>query len=148
VDWSWLEDWHAWLGLAMLLAGAELLSLDLVLLMLAVGALAGVVTALAGLGVAVQILAAVAASVAMLGLVRPAAIKRLHSGPELTLGHAALVGKQGVVVDEVSAHAGQVKIGGELWTARPFDEQETIEAGATVDVFEIRGATAVVHKVP
>ena len=93
-------------------------------------------------------MAAVAASVAMLALVRPSIVKRLHSGPDLTLGHAALVGKQGLVIDEVSTQGGQVKIAGELWTARPYDETVTIEAGATVDVFEIRGATALVHKVP
>ena len=71
-----------------------------------------------------------------------------HSGPELTLGHAALVGKQGVVVDEVSSQGGQVRIGGELWTARPYDDSAVIEPGAKVDVFEIKGATAYVHKVP
>ena len=148
---EWLEsvrDWQAWTALALLLAGAELLSLDLMLLMLAVGATVGVVTALIGLPVAVQILAAVGTSVAMLGLVRPNVVKKLHSGPELTLGHAALVGRQGVVVDEVTSQAGQIKIGGELWSARPYDDTETIGAGATVDVFEIRGATAFVHEVP
>ncbi|MDQ3615562.1 MAG: NfeD family protein [Actinomycetota bacterium] len=145
---DFFEDWQAWLALAMVLGGAELFSLDLVLLMMAVGALVGVVTALIGIAVPIQIMAAVAASVAMLALVRPSIVKRLHSGPDLTLGHAALVGKQGLVIDEVSTQGGQVKIAGELWTARPYDETVTIEAGATVDVFEIRGATALVHKVP
>jgi membrane protein implicated in regulation of membrane protease activity len=145
---DWLQDWQAWLGLAIALGVAELFSLDLVLLMLAVGALVGVVAALIDLPVFVQILAAVGTSVAMLALVRPSIVKRLHSGPELRLGHAALVGRQGVVVDEVSAQGGQIRIAGELWTARPYDETEVIEAGETVDVFEIRGATALVHRVP
>lgn len=145
---EWFQAWQAWLGIAIALGVAELFSLDLVLLMMASGALVGMVVALVGLGWPVQVLAAVAASVGMLALVRPGMIKRLHAGPELTLGHAALVGKQGVVVDEVSAHAGQIRIGGELWTARPYDETEVIEEGAAVDIFEIRGATAYVHKVP
>ncbi|HZJ04532.1 MAG TPA: NfeD family protein [Nocardioidaceae bacterium] len=149
MDWpGWLQDWQAWLGGALVLAGAELLSLDLVLLMLAIGALVGGLTALLGVPVAVQILAAVATSVATLVLVRPNIVKRLHSGPDLTLGHAALVGRQGVVVNQVTSQGGQIKIAGELWTARPYDEDGTIEAGATVDVFEIRGATALVHQVP
>ena len=145
---EWLQDWQTWLALAIGLGVAELFSLDLMLLMLAGGALVGVLAALIGLPVAVQILAAVAASVGMLALVRPNVVKRLHSGPELTLGHAALVGRKGVVVDEVSAHGGQIRIGGELWTARPYDDTEVIEAGAAVDIFEIRGATALVYKVP
>jgi len=144
---EWLHDWQMWLALAMGLAVAELFSLDLMLLMLAGGALVGVLTATLGLPVAVQILAAAAASVGMLALVRPNVVKRFHSGPELTLGHAALVGRKGVVVDEVSAQGGQIRVGGELWTARAYDDTEVIEAGAAVDIFEIRGATALVYKV-
>lgn len=147
---EWFGDhmWATWAGIAVLLGVAELFSLDLVLLMLAIGAGVGVLTAVIGLPVAVQILAALGASVAMLALVRPSMVKRLHAGPELTLGHKALVGKQGVVVSPVSADGGQVRIGGELWSARAFDETEVIEEGARVDVFEIKGATAVVHKIP
>lgn len=148
---EWLENaraWHGWLATAILLAGAELLSLDLILLMLAMGAVVGTLVAVIGLPFAVQLLAAVGASVAMLALVRPSIVKRLHSGPELRLGHTALVGKRAVVVERVSDQGGQVRIGGELWSARAYDESEVIDAGATVDVFEIRGATALVHPVP
>ncbi len=145
---DWFHDWQACLVHAIGLGAAELFSLDLMLLMLATGALAGMVAGLLALPVAVQIIAAVATSVGMLAFVRPSVVKRLHSGPELRLGHQALVGRQGIVVDEVSSQGGQIKIGGEVWTARPYDENEVIEAGATVDVFEIRGATALVHKIP
>jgi membrane protein implicated in regulation of membrane protease activity len=145
---DWFQDWQAWLALAAALGVAELFSLDLMLLMLASGALVGMVAGLIGLPVAIQIVAAVAASIGMLALVRPNIVRRLHSGPELRLGHQALVGKQGVVLDEVSSQGGQIRIGGEVWTARPYDESEVIEAGAAVDVFEIRGATALVHKIP
>jgi membrane protein implicated in regulation of membrane protease activity len=144
----WFADWQAWLGLAMLLGVAELFSLDLMLLMLAVGALVGMVTAALSAPVALQIIAAVAASVGMLALVRPSMVQRLHAGPELTLGPKALIGKQALVVDKVSAHGGQIRLAGELWTARAFDETQVIEAGSTVDVFEIKGATAYVHEVP
>ena len=146
---EWLQDhlWETWLGLAIALGVAELFSLDLVLLMLAGGALVGVVTALFGAPLALTVLAAVAASAAMMTLVRPSVVRRLHSGPQLTLGHAALVGRQGVVVEEVSGQAGQIKIGGEIWTARSYDETDVIEPGTTVDVFEIRGATALVHRI-
>lgn len=143
-----VEDWHVWLGLAVLLGVAELFSLDLVLLMLAVGALVGAVAGLAGLDVWLQILLAAAASGAMLALVRPNVVKRLHAGPELVQGHAKLVGRQGVAVSEVTGDGGQVRIGGELWTACAYDDTQVIEPGARVDVLEIRGATAVVYKVP
>ena len=147
---EWFRDhmWETWTALAILLGVAELLSLDLVLLMLAVGAGAGILTALLGLPIAVQVLAAVGTSIAMLALVRPSIVKRLQSGPELTLGHDALVGKQGVVVTEVTGDGGQVRIGGELWSARAYDETAVIPAGARVDIFQIQGATALVHRIP
>ncbi len=145
---DWFQDWQAWLGLAIALGVAELFSLDLMLLMMATGALAGMTVAMIGLALPVQIVVAVIVSVGMIALVRPNIVKRLHSGPELTLGHAALVGKQGVVVDEVSMQGGQIRVGGELWTARPYDETEVIEPGAAVDIFEIKGATAYVHRIP
>ena len=75
-------------------------------------------------------------------------MKRLHSGPELTLGHDALVGRQGVAVSQITPDGGRIKIGGELWSALPYDETMTIREGARVDVFRIKGATAYVHPVP
>ncbi|HET8718844.1 MAG TPA: NfeD family protein [Nocardioidaceae bacterium] len=149
MEWpGWLQDWQAWLALSIALGVAEVFSLDLVLLMLAAGGVVGMLAALLGAPVVLQVLLAIAASVAMLAVVRPSVVRRLHAGPELRLGHQALVGRQAIVVAEVSVHGGQVRIGGELWTARPFDETEVIEPGATVDVFEIKGATALVHRVP
>jgi membrane protein implicated in regulation of membrane protease activity len=145
---DWFQEWQALLGLAIALGVAELFSLDLILLMLAVGALAGMVLGLAGLPLAAQVLAAVGASLAMLAFVRPSVVKRLHSGPELTLGHSALVGKQAVAVGEISRHTGQIRVNGELWTARPYDDTLVIAEGAQVEIFEIKGATALVHEVP
>jgi membrane protein implicated in regulation of membrane protease activity len=147
----WLGDnpWAAWLALATLLTIAELASLDLVLAMLAVGALAGMVTSVATESVAAQIVVAVAASVAMLAVVRPNLVRRLHSGPDLVLGPATLIGKQTVTPVRLSAREpGQLKIDGELWRAEPYDETLVIEPGETVEVLKIKGATAYVHPVP
>ena len=44
-DWLGDNSWAIWLSLAFLLGVAEIMSLDLVLIMLAVGALAGAVVA-------------------------------------------------------------------------------------------------------
>ena len=49
------------------------------------------------------------------------------------------------VLEEVSAQSGKVRIGGELWSARPYDETLVISAGTTVDVMQIEGATALVY---
>jgi len=149
MDWFREHLWETWLGLAIVLGVAEMFSLDLVLIMLAVGAVAGMVTGALSGSVVVSLLVAAGVSVAMLGLVRPGLAKRLHTGPELSLGHGKLVGRQGVVTEPITALApGRIHLAGEIWTAEPYDESLTIEAGATVEVFEIRGATAYVHPVP
>lgn len=147
-DWAGQNAWAVWLGLAMVLGGAELLSLDLILLMVAIGAVVGMGVALAGADVWLQIIAAAASSAAMLALVRPSVVKRLHSGPELRHGPAALIGEEGFAVADVDARSGLVKLRGEVWTARPYEEWAVIPSGATVQVLEIRGATAYVVEVP
>jgi membrane protein implicated in regulation of membrane protease activity len=147
---EWLGDhlWAAWLLLAVALGVAEMVSLDLILLMVAVGALVGGLVALAGAPFILQVLLAAGASGAMLMLVRPSLVARLHDGPTLVSGHDRLVGQQGVVTEELSAlNPGRVKVGGEIWSACPYDEGLTIPPGATVEVFAIRGATAYVHPV-
>ncbi len=147
---DWLLDhlWQTWLATAILLGVAEMFSLDLVLIMLAAGALVGMVTAIVGLPLAVQVLAAAGASVAALALVRPSMARRLHGGPDLMVGHGRLVGRQGVVTETVTALSpGRIQLAGEIWSAEPYDEHLTIDAGATVEVLEIRGATAYVHPV-
>jgi membrane protein implicated in regulation of membrane protease activity len=150
MDWEWLRDHatEAWLGVAIVLGIAEMFSLDLVLIMLAAGALGGVVTSLFTDLVLVQFLVAVTISIGMLAVVRPGLARRLHHGPELRLGHGKLVGVQGLVTEQItSITPGRVKLAGEIWSAQPYDDTLTIEPGETVEVLEIRGATAYVHPV-
>ena len=148
---EWLGNymWQTWLGLAIVLGVAEMFSLDLILAMLAAGAIAGMVTAVLGAPFEIQVLVAAGASIAALAVVRPSMVKRLHSGPELNLGHNKLVGTQGVVTQEITGlEHGRIKIGGEIWSAAPYDETLAIAPGETVEVLQIRGATAYVHPMP
>jgi len=147
---DWIRDhlWETWLGLSIVLGVVEMFSLDLIFAMLAAGAVVGMLAALIGLPVAVQILAALAASIAMLAIVRPAFVKRLHTGPELALGHGKLVGTRGLVTQEITGlTAGRIKVGGDIWSALPYDEHLKIEPGETVEILQIKGATAYVHPV-
>lgn len=142
-------DWLIWLGVAGVLVVAELFSLDLVLLMLAGGACAGALTGAFTDNVVIEAVVALVVAMALLGLVRPNMIRRLHTGPELVLGTRKLIGLRAVTPGRITAHApGQIKIDGELWTAQPYDETLVIEPGTTVEVLEIRGATAYVHPLP
>lgn len=146
--WDWLSDheWTAWLGLAFVLGIVETTTLDLLFLMLAGGAVGGAVAALIGLSPLFQALAAIAVSVALLGLVRPVAKRHMRLGTGTRTGAAALVGRKGVVVEQVDDEHGLIKLAGEIWTARCYDGLSVIETGKDVDVIEIRGATALVFE--
>ncbi|WP_235735952.1 NfeD family protein [Nocardioides alcanivorans] len=156
MDWlkdfaEWLGDnaWASWLGIGGLLTIGELFSLDLVLIMLAAGAGIGMVVALLGGPLWLQVVLAAVTSLAALALLRPGIRKRLHSGPDLQIGHDRLVGRQATALSSISAlHPGLVKLAGEEWSAQPYDETIVIEPGQIVDVLEIRGATAIVHPLP
>ena len=144
---EWLSDnaWIAWTAIAVVLGIAEMLSLDLVLIMLAIGAVAGAVSSTVSPSIWIDLAVAAAVSVGMIGAVRPPLVKRFHSGPELTTGHSALVGRKGVVTEPVGEYDGRVRLAGEIWTARCFEPGTTIDQGTEVEVFAIEGATAVVY---
>jgi membrane protein implicated in regulation of membrane protease activity len=148
---EWLRDHlpETWLAVAILLGVAEMFSLDLILGMLALGALVGLLSSALGAGLALSAILAALASVASLAVLRPPLVKRLHTGPELTLGHNKLLGQQGVVTERITGlETGRIKIHGEIWSARPYDDTVVIDPGQPVEVLEIRGATAYVHPLP
>jgi membrane protein implicated in regulation of membrane protease activity len=141
-----VSAWIVWLIVAALLAVGEVLTLGLVVGLVALAAVAGALVALAGAGLALQIVAFIAASLALLGVVRPVARRHLHTPRALRTGTAALVGARALVLEQVDAHGGRVKIGGEVWSARAYDESQVIEPGSTCEVFKIEGATALVYE--
>ncbi|MGY4708711.1 NfeD family protein [Mycolicibacterium sp. CBM1] len=136
-----------WLVFALGLAGAEALTGDMFLLMLSGGALAAAGTS-AALDLPVWADGAVFAvvSVLLLVLVRPVVRRRLTVGKGLPEPVKALEGKHALVLDRVSHQQGQVKLDGEVWTARPFNDNDVYEPGDQVTVMHIDGATAVVWK--
>jgi membrane protein implicated in regulation of membrane protease activity len=144
-DWLGEHAWAVWFLVAVLLGVVEVTTLDLTFAMLAVGALAAAGVSAAGAPFLLAVAVSLAVSVGMLAVVRPVALRHLRAGaPELRTGVAALVGRQAVTLARVDGHSGQIKLAGEVWSARCYDPQQVIEPGSTVDVVQIDGATAVV----
>jgi membrane protein implicated in regulation of membrane protease activity len=144
IDWMSEHAWVTWVGIAVVLAIVEIISLDLVLLMFAVGALAAGAAAALGAPLWLAILVFVVVSMALLFLVRPPLVARLHAGPTLTQGHDALVGRTAVVVEPVTVRGGRVQLASELWSARAAADDQLFDTDAEVLVTRIDGATAVV----
>ena len=77
---------------------------------------------------------------------RPIARRHINMPPQLRTGTAALIGRTAIVTERIvnDEAVGKVRLDGEVWTARAYDEDKVLEAGTRVHVMEIRGATALV----
>jgi membrane protein implicated in regulation of membrane protease activity len=140
-----MDSWIIWLIVAAVLGVAELLTTTLAFGLLAVAAVAAAVVGAFHLSFALQLVAFAVAAGAGLGFVRPIAIKHIKQPPALRTGVAALVGRSAIVLEEVTEHGGRVRIDGEEWSSRPYDESLVIPVGTKVDVMQIKGATVLVY---
>jgi membrane protein implicated in regulation of membrane protease activity len=139
-----MDEWVLWMIAAGLLAVGEMFTLGFFLGPVAIAAVTAAIVALAGGGVALQWIVFIAISAASIAVLRPIARRHLRTPMQLRTGTAALVGAPAVVLERVDGRGGQVKIAGEIWSARSFDEDQAFEPGARVEVLKIEGATALV----
>lgn len=136
-----------WLAAVIVLLIAETFSGDLVLIMLAGGALAAAgVDFLFGAPLWMDVLVFAGVSGLLLTAVRPVARRHMMTRPSLPTNTEALEGKQALVTERVDEHDGRVKIDGDVWSARTMTPGDVIEPGVHVTVVEIDGATAVVWR--
>ncbi|GAA4225635.1 membrane protein implicated in regulation of membrane protease activity [Streptosporangium album] len=141
-----MDDWVIWLILAVTLGIAEIFTFTTAFGLLGGAALVTAVGAGLGLPVPLQLVVFILSLGAGVVVVRPIAKRQLRQAPSgKRFGIQALVGKPAYVVREVTGRDGRVQIGGEEWSARAYDETLVIPIGATVDVIEIEGATALVY---
>jgi membrane protein implicated in regulation of membrane protease activity len=141
-----MAGWVIWILVAAVLAVGEMLTMGLFLAPFAGGAVVAALLSVVGAGAVGSWVAFVVGSVLLLTLVRPIAVRHRRLPPRMRTGTAALVGQTGLVLERIvnDEGVGCVKIGGEVWTARSYDDDDVIEAGHRVHVVEIRGATALV----
>jgi membrane protein implicated in regulation of membrane protease activity len=142
-----MEIWIVWLVVACLLGLGEMHQGGFYLAPFAIGAALAAIVALLGVGAPLSGLVFVAGSGIVFGTLRPVARRHRRMPPSIRTGAAALVGKPALVLERIANDEGVgcVKIdGGEVWTARSYDQDEVIDAGERVEVIEIRGATALV----
>ena len=139
-----MDPWVWWLIAGCVLGAGEMLGMDFFLAPFAGGAFAAALASLIGAGGTATTIVFVAATALLFGVVRPIARRHVRMPAELRTGTAALVGRSALVLEAVTGHGGSVKVEGEVWSARAYEEDRTFEAGERVNVIEIRGATALV----
>jgi membrane protein implicated in regulation of membrane protease activity len=139
-----MDEWVWWMIAAGGLAVGEIFTMGFFLGPIAIAAVLAAIVSLAGGGLAVSWVVFITASLASVLVLRPIARRHLRTPPRIRTGTAALVGGPATVIERVDRNGGQVKIGGELWSARAYDEDDSYEPGARVEVMKIDGATALV----
>jgi len=131
-----------WLIAGITMLGAEVLTGTFVLLMLGGGALAAAGSSALGASLPLSALAFAVVSVLLLAGARPVLRRRTHV--ELEATDNSPVGAHGLVVSPVDEHRGQIKIDGELWSARSAEHERVFEPGEWVTVVGLSGVTAMV----
>jgi membrane protein implicated in regulation of membrane protease activity len=141
-----MDTWVIWLVAACVLGAGEMHTGGFFLAPFAAGAAAAAIVSLAGVGTPLAVVVFLLVSVLVLGTLRPLARRHRRLPPSIRTGAAALVGRNATVLERIANDEGVgcVRIDGEVWTARSYDEDEVIDAGERVQVVEIRGATALV----
>jgi membrane protein implicated in regulation of membrane protease activity len=141
-----MEMWIVWLIVACVLGIGEMHQGGFYLAPFAAGAALAAIVGLLGVGALLSSIVFLASSAIVFGTLRPVARRHSRLPPSIRTGAAALVGKPAIVIERIANDEGVgcVKIDGEVWTARSYDEDEVIDAGERVEVVEIRGATALV----
>lgn len=134
-----------WLGAAGLLLIAEMLTVDLLFASLAFSAFIAAGANAFGLDMAIQgTLFAIAALVSLLFL-RPIALKNLKlRTSSLATNVDALLGATALTLSPIDDLSGQIKLNGEVWSARSISGE--ISSSQKVEVVRIEGATAVVRE--
>ena len=139
-----MDLWVIWLLVGLAFAAGEIASVGFFLAPFAGGAFLAAAVDLVGAPEWASVSAFFVAAALLFGVVRPIAKRHVSMPPQLRTGTQALVGRTAVALAEIDQDSGSVKLGGEVWSARCYDEDEVIPVGARVQVVEIRGATALV----
>jgi membrane protein implicated in regulation of membrane protease activity len=141
-----MEGWLFWLLVAVIFGIGEIATTGLFLGPFAVGALLAALADAVGAGTIVELAVFLVASVILLAALRPLARAHMRQPARLRTGTAALVGRSATVLERIDNgdDIGRVRLDGEVWRARAYDDDEVIEPGARVHVIEIRGVTAMV----
>jgi membrane protein implicated in regulation of membrane protease activity len=141
-----MDAWVLWLVAAVVFAVAEIVNTSFYLFPFSIGAAGAALVALLGAGTPVAIVVFAVLTAVSFGVLRPIARRHLQTPPEIRTGTAALVGRTAIVLERIANDeaVGCVRLDGEVWTARSYDDDQTFEPGTRVHVMEIRGATALV----
>lgn len=140
--------WIFWLIAAGIFFIIEMATIGFLVFWLGIGALLAMITSFITDSIIIQFIVFVTTSTLLLIFTRPLVNKFIKIPKEIKTNAYSIIGKKGIVISKINNvdGAGQIKIDGEVWSAKSFDE-ENIEKDAEVEIVEIDGVKAVVKKI-
>ena len=137
--------WLFWFLLGVLLIAVEaVVAFTLYAGAVALGAFPAAIIAAFGASVEVQVAVFAIGAAFSLVVLRPIARRQLQTQGART-GTDALIGARATVIERVDDDHGVVKIrGGDVWSARTLDPEQSFDEGAQVLVRKIRGVFVLV----
>lgn len=133
-----------WLAVALIMLVIEALTVGLTTIWFAAGALAALIAALLDMTIAVQIVVFLAVSVCLLIFTRKIFVEKLKAGAEKT-NVDALVGEKAIVVSPINPYeVGQVKVGGQVWSAVGKNPEDAFAVDQLVKINAIEGVKLIV----
>ena len=136
-----------WLILAVIFLIVEALTAGLTTIWFAAGALVALICSLFDLALGIQIAIFLIVSICLLVFTRKIFVDELKTGTEKT-NTEALIGEKAVVLTEIPAYGvGQVKVGGQVWSAVAEVQENSIAAESLVEIHAIEGVKLIVSPV-
>jgi membrane protein implicated in regulation of membrane protease activity len=140
-----MEPWHIWTIVGVVLLAIEMATVTLVIYPFAIGAFAAAIATALGLATAPAIGVFVVAGLPSYLLLRPYLAEQLKGAPHKT-GLDLLIGKEALVLRDVTDLDGLVKINGQQWSARTEAGIPALTSDSRVTVERIDGATLIVNE--
>ena len=147
-----MEMWILWLILMVVFIVIEGITLGLTTVWCAVGSLAAAICAYFGANVGIQIAVMVIVSVVCfficLKWIKPQLDAR-HERKENATNADRLFGEEAIVIKEINTleSKGQVKVRGDVWSAKTSDPERVIPVGAKVKVIKTEGVKLLVEEI-
>ncbi len=136
-----------WLVLFVVLLVIEIFTMGLTTIWFAGGAILAFVLAYVGFGLPVQIIVFLLASIILLVLTRPLAVKFFNKERQKTNAES-LIGQKAIVLEDIDTlhGTGRAEVNGMEWSAKTDEVGEIIEAGTVVVIEGIQGVKLIVKK--
>ena len=140
--------WVFWLIAAGVFFIIEMATIGFLVFWLGIGALLAMVTSFITDSIFIQALVFVVTSTLLLIFTRPLVDKFIKTPKELKTNAYSIIGKKAIVISKINniEGIGQIKIDGEVWSAKSFDDED-IPEDTEVEITEIDGVKAVVKRI-